>query len=104
MNFDGLEIVKYKGTKSFFIALCKIKKEYYIFVSKTKPPNINTQNDALYGIDPYKFKMSSFVKTYSGSINIDILVNEKDNTLFNLFRLNSEKEFDTISKILGYYL
>lgn len=104
MDFDGLEIIKYKGTNNFFLALCKIKKEYYIFVSKTKPPNISEQSDILYGIDSYKFKMSSFVKTYSGSINIDMLVNEKDNTLFNLFKLNNEKEFDTISEILGYYL
>lgn len=104
MDFDGLEIIKYKGTKSFFVALCKIKKDYYIFVSKTKPPNINAQNDIIYEIDSYKSKIPSFVKTYSGSINIDILVREKDNTLFNLFKLNNEKEFDTISEILGYYL
>jgi len=101
MDFDGLEFIKYKGTKDFFVALCKIKKDYYIFVSKTKPPNINAQNDILYKIDPYK---PSFLTTYSGSINIDILVNEKDNTLFNLFKLNNEKEFDTISEVLGYYL
>ena len=100
MDFDGLEIIKYKGTNSFFIALCKINKEYYIFVSKTKPPIINAQNDTLYKIDPYIL----FRETYSGSINIDILVNEKDNTLFNLFKLNNEKEFDTISEVLGYYL
>lgn len=104
MDFNGIEFIKYKGTNSFFIALCKIKKDYYIFVSKTKPPNINTQSDILYKNDSYKFKTLSFVETYSGSINIDILVNEKDNTLFNCFKLNNEKEFDTISEILGYYL
>lgn len=104
MDFDGLEFIKYKGTNSFFIALCKKDKDYYVFVSKTKPPNINVQNDILYGIGSYKSKTFSFVETHSGSINIDILVNEKDNTLFNLFKLNNEKEFDTISKVLGYYL
>ena len=104
MNFNGIEFIKYKGTKGFFVALCKMNKEYYIFVSKTRPPDINAQNDILYEIDPYKSKTFSFVETYSGSINIDILVNEKDNTLFNLFKLNNEKEFDTISEVLGYYL
>ena len=104
MDFDGLEIIKYKGTKGFFIALCKMNKEYYIFVSKTKPPNINVQSDILYGFDRLNLKASPYVKTYSGSINIDILVREKDNTLFSLFKLNNEKEFDTISEILGYYL
>lgn len=104
MDFDGLEIIKYKGTNSFFMALCKMNKEYYIFVSKTAPPNINAQNDIVYATDSYELKIASFIRTYSGSINIDILVNEKDNTLFNLFKLNNEKEFDTMSEILGYYL
>ena len=104
MDFDGLEIIKYKGTNSFFIALCKIKKDYYIFVSKAKPPNINVQSDILYGFDRLNLEAFPCVETYSGSINIDILVREKDNTLFSLFKLNNEKEFDTISEILGYYL
>lgn len=101
MDFNGLKIIKYKGTNNFFIALCKIKEEYYIFVSKTTPPNIKVQNDTLYTDN---FYISSVKKTYSGSINIDMLANEKDNSLFNLFKLNNEKEFDTISEILEYYL
>lgn len=101
MDFDGLKIIKYKGTNNSFIALCKIKEEYYIFVSKTKLPNIKVQNDTLYTDN---FYLSSFKKTCSCSINIDMLANEKDNSLFNLFKLNNEKEFDTISEILEYYL
>lgn len=101
MDFDGLKIIKYKGTNNSFIVLCKIKEEYYIFVSKTKLPDIKVQNDTLYTDN---FYLSSFKKTYSCSINIDMLANEKDNSLFNLFKLNNEKEFDTISEILEYYL
>lgn len=101
MDSDGLKIIKYKGTNNFFIALCKIKEEYYIFVSKTKLSDIKIQNDTLYTDN---FYLSSFKKTYSGSINIDMLANEKDNSLFNLFKLDNEKEFDTISEILECYL
>lgn len=101
MDFDGLKIIKYKGTNNFFIALCKRKEEYYILVSKTKLPNINVQDNTLYTTPFYK---PSFTETYYCSINIDMLVNEKDNSLFNLFKLNNEKEFDTISEILEHYL
>lgn len=93
MDFNNLKFIKYTGTPNLFMALVKNKNEYYIFTSKTLPPNIKIEHDML---------DAQTLITYSCSININCLVN-KDETLFNLFKLNNEKEFDTISKILGYY-
>lgn len=99
MDFNTLKFLKYTGTPNLFMALVKNKEEYYIFISKTMPPKIKIGRDILGVSDILDAKP---ITIYFGSINIDCLVNN-DETLFNLFKLNNEKEFDIISKILGYY-
>lgn len=93
-----MEIIKYEGFGSnknkYFTGLMKDEKHYYIFIGKVfnvclnSDKEINTINEDI-----------RFISSIHARIEISLKEME-DNTLFKLFEINSEKEYDTIVSVV----
>lgn len=94
-----MEIIKYEGFDSnknkYFTGLIKEKeKYYYIFIGKVS--NIYTTSDQKVNIINDNI---SFINNIHPRIEISLKEME-DNTLFKLFKLNSQEEYDTIVSVI----
>ena len=98
MNLNNFEIEKYKGTTKFFTALGTIDNKPYMLIARVAN-NLRITMDSDYisvGID-------KFMKSHSTQAIIRFIVNNNDNSLFTLFKLNHTDEFDTINQVLEIY-
>ena len=90
-----MEIIKYEGNDKYFFALIKEKEKNYLFAGKVNDITIDTEKDEV-SFWPETIK---YVRNIYSKLEISFQMRE-DNSLFKLFELSSEKEYETIISVV----
>jgi hypothetical protein len=92
-----LNIIKYKGTKDYFVCLGEIKDNYYAFIAKVGKISFETSQDKINFVFNNDI-IYDFIENIQANVKIDFTIN--NNILYHIIALNDKKDYDIVVNTL----
>lgn len=93
-----MEIIKYEGNSNYIIILYKEEEKLYVLYARTGSLVLNSELEDVSFLDDYEYIKTRFSFKRDFTINIPLL--QRENKVFSIIQVDSEKAYDLIKTVV----